>query len=172
MRSGKQTVGIVGLGIMGGAFARNLVASGFQVIGFDIDPARRRAARKAKVEIAADAAALAARAPVIITSLPHPAALVATVSAITAAKLPRRIVVEAKNRSVNVENKPPPTVEPGCETTTKSPAPSPLMVTRGVPVSLRTFFPRFLTRNTIRRLLFDPRGRSPRAPAPGKCTVT
>ncbi|MGA8225977.1 MAG: NAD(P)-binding domain-containing protein, partial [Xanthobacteraceae bacterium] len=47
MRSGKQTVGIVGLGIMGGAFARNLVASGFRVIGFDVDPARRRAARKA-----------------------------------------------------------------------------------------------------------------------------
>ena len=39
MRSGKQTVGIVGLGIMGGAFARNLVASGFRVIGFDVDPA-------------------------------------------------------------------------------------------------------------------------------------
>ena len=95
MRSGKQTVGIVGLGIMGGAFARNLVASGFRVIGFDVDPARRRAARKARVEIAADAAALAAQAPVIITSLPNPAALAATVSAIAAAKLPRRIVVEA-----------------------------------------------------------------------------
>jgi 3-hydroxyisobutyrate dehydrogenase-like beta-hydroxyacid dehydrogenase len=95
MRSGKQTVGIVGLGIMGGAFARNLVASGFRVIGFDVDPARRRAARKARVEIAADAAALAAQAPVIITSLPNPAALAATASAITAAKLPRRIVVEA-----------------------------------------------------------------------------
>jgi len=95
MRSGKQTVGIVGLGIMGGAFARNLVASGFRVIGFDVDPARRRAARRARVEIAADAAALAAQAPVVITSLPHPAALVATVAAIATAKLPRRIVIEA-----------------------------------------------------------------------------
>src|SRR6202040_656703 len=91
MRSGKQTVGIVGLGIMGGAFARNLVAWGFRVIGFDGDPARGRAARRARVEIAADAAALAARAPVVITSLPHPAAIIATVAAIAAAKLPRRV---------------------------------------------------------------------------------
>ena len=43
MRSGKQTVGIVGLGTMGGAFARNLVAAGFQVIGFDVEPAPRPA---------------------------------------------------------------------------------------------------------------------------------
>src|SRR5262245_56064315 len=75
MRSGKQTVGIVGLGIMGGAFARNLVAAGFWVIGFDTDAAKRRAARRAGVETVDDAAALAAQAPVVITSLPHPSAL-------------------------------------------------------------------------------------------------
>ena len=34
------TVGIVGLGIMGGAIARNLVAVGWRAVGFDIDPAR------------------------------------------------------------------------------------------------------------------------------------
>ena len=32
----KDSIGIVGLGIMGGAFARNLVASGWKVIGFDV----------------------------------------------------------------------------------------------------------------------------------------
>ena len=73
MRSRKQTIGVVGLGIMGGAFAKNLVDAGFRVIGFVIDPGRRRIARKAGVEIAADVGALAAAAPVIITSLPHPA---------------------------------------------------------------------------------------------------
>src|SRR5262252_6331008 len=95
MRSGKQTVGIVGLGIMGGAFAKNIAAAGFRVIGFDIDRARRRAVRKIGVELAEDAVALAAQAPVIITSLPHPAALAATVAAIAAARLPRRVVIEA-----------------------------------------------------------------------------
>ena len=33
-----RTVGIVGLGIMGGAIARNLVERGWRVIGFDTEP--------------------------------------------------------------------------------------------------------------------------------------
>ena len=91
----KGTVGIVGLGNMGGAFARHLAAAGWRVLGFDIDAARRRAATRAGVEIAPDAATLAAAAPVIILSLPSPQALDATVAAITRNKLPARIVVEA-----------------------------------------------------------------------------
>ncbi|MGZ3290801.1 MAG: NAD(P)-binding domain-containing protein, partial [Xanthobacteraceae bacterium] len=35
-----KTVGIIGLGIMGGAIARNLVERGWRVIGFDTDAAR------------------------------------------------------------------------------------------------------------------------------------
>jgi 3-hydroxyisobutyrate dehydrogenase-like beta-hydroxyacid dehydrogenase len=91
----KGTVGIVGLGIMGGAFAKNLAADGWRVIGFDLDPARRRAAAKAGAEIARDVATLAKAAPTIITSLPSPQALDATVAALTAAKLRRKIVIEA-----------------------------------------------------------------------------
>src|SRR5262250_3205483 len=91
----KGTVGIVGLGNMGGAFARHLAAAGWRVLGFDIDAARRRAATRAGVEIAPDAATLAAAAPVIILSLPSPQALDATVAATTRNKLPARIVVEA-----------------------------------------------------------------------------
>jgi len=91
----KGTVGIVGLGIMGGAFAKNLAASGWRVIGYDVDPGRRRALARVGVEIARDAAAVAASVPVIITSLPSPQALLETVAAIVAAKLPRKIIVEA-----------------------------------------------------------------------------
>ena len=91
----KGTVGIVGLGIMGGAFARNLVSAGWRVVGHDIDPKARRAAAKAGVEIAKDIADLATKAPVIITSLPHPDALHATVAAIVAAKVKPRIIAEA-----------------------------------------------------------------------------
>ncbi|MBV9626738.1 MAG: NAD(P)-dependent oxidoreductase [Xanthobacteraceae bacterium] len=95
MSNGEKTIGIVGLGNMGGAFAKNLVAAGFHVVGFDIDPAARRAARKAGAELAADAVAVARVAPVIITSLPNPAALHATVAQLMAAKLPKRTIVEA-----------------------------------------------------------------------------
>ncbi|MGC1564363.1 MAG: NAD(P)-binding domain-containing protein, partial [Bradyrhizobium sp.] len=35
-----KTVGIVGLGIMGGAIAHNLSERGWHVIGFDIDVAK------------------------------------------------------------------------------------------------------------------------------------
>ncbi len=91
----KGTVGIVGLGIMGGSFARNLVAAGWRVIGFDIDTSRRRALARAGVTTVASAADLAAQAPVIITSLPSPQALADTVSAIINAKVARRIIVEA-----------------------------------------------------------------------------
>jgi len=91
----KGTVGVVGLGIMGGSFARNLVGAGYRVVGFDIDAGRRRALARAGVETAADAGAVAAAAPVIITSLPHPQALDQTVARVAAAKLPQRTVVEA-----------------------------------------------------------------------------
>jgi 3-hydroxyisobutyrate dehydrogenase-like beta-hydroxyacid dehydrogenase len=69
----KGKVGVVGLGIMGGAFAKNLVADGWGVMGYDIDPARRRAMARAGVEIAPDTKTLAAEMGTIITSLPKPA---------------------------------------------------------------------------------------------------
>ncbi len=91
----KGTVGVIGLGIMGGSFARNLVQSGWRVIGYDIDAARRRVLAKAGVEIAPDVAALAGSTPVIITSLPSPQALDAVVGEITRTKLPPKVVIEA-----------------------------------------------------------------------------
>ena len=95
MAKSKGAVGIVGLGIMGGAFAENLVAAGWRVVGYDIDPARRRAMARAGVEIASDAKSLAAAVPTIITSLPKPSALDHTVAAIVAARVPPRVIVEA-----------------------------------------------------------------------------
>ena len=77
-----KTVGVIGLGIMGGSFSRNLVKSGWRVVGFDIDAGKRKELAKAGVEIAGDATAVAAAAPIIITSLPKPEALIATAKAI------------------------------------------------------------------------------------------
>jgi L-threonate 2-dehydrogenase len=96
----KGTVGIIGLGIMGGAFAQNLVAAGWRVIGYDIDAARRRAMARAGVEIAADAADVAKKARDIIISLPNPAALASTVAAIAKAGVPRRVIIEASTFTI------------------------------------------------------------------------
>jgi putative dehydrogenase len=101
----KGTIGIVGLGIMGGAFARNLVAAGWRVVGYDIDAARRKELAKAGVEIARNAKELATAAPLIITSLPKPEALLATAKAIAAAGVPRRIVAEASTFTIDDKEK-------------------------------------------------------------------
>jgi 3-hydroxyisobutyrate dehydrogenase-like beta-hydroxyacid dehydrogenase len=90
----KGTVGVVGLGNMGGAFARHLAAAGWRVLGFDIDARRKRAAARTGVEIT-PVETLAAVAPVIILSLPNPRALDATVAAIARQEPSAKIVVEA-----------------------------------------------------------------------------
>src|SRR5882757_2402688 len=97
----KGSVGVVGLGIMGGAFAQNLVKSGWHVVGYDVDPARRRAMARAGVEIASDVAALAAAVPTVITSLPKPVALEATAKAIVAARVRRLVIVEASTFTID-----------------------------------------------------------------------
>src|SRR5215207_9362922 len=38
-----NAVGLIGIGLMGTALARRLLAAGFEVVGFDMDPAKRRA---------------------------------------------------------------------------------------------------------------------------------
>ncbi|MFZ0609849.1 MAG: NAD(P)-binding domain-containing protein, partial [Xanthobacteraceae bacterium] len=96
----KGVVGIIGLGIMGGAFAENLVAAGWRVIGYDLAAARRRALARLGVEIASDAADVARKAKTIITSLPTPEALAATAAAIAKAGLPPRVVVEASTFAI------------------------------------------------------------------------
>jgi len=95
MRRGKKaTVGIVGLGIMGGAFAHNLITAGWRVIGYDIAPARRRATAKLGVDIAQSAEDVARQTRTVIASLPKPSALVETALAIARAGMPRRVIVE------------------------------------------------------------------------------
>ena len=90
----EHPVGIVGLGIMGGAIGRNLAGAGWRVVGHDIDAARRAEAEAAGIEIADGAAKLAERAPTILVSLPSPQALRATAQQIAAAKLPKRVIAE------------------------------------------------------------------------------
>lgn len=95
-----KTVGIVGLGIMGSAIARNLVERGWRVIGFDIDAARCAELALANVTIADDAGQVARSAPVIMTSLPDPAAVEDVARSIAASAAPPRIVVELSTLAI------------------------------------------------------------------------
>lgn len=101
----KGTVGVVGLGIMGGAFARNLVKNGWRVIGYDLSAARRREAERKGVEIASNAAAVAAAAPTVITSLPKPQALMAVAGEIARARLKGKVLVEMSTFTISDKEK-------------------------------------------------------------------
>jgi 3-hydroxyisobutyrate dehydrogenase-like beta-hydroxyacid dehydrogenase len=105
VRRAKGTVGVIGLGIMGGAFAKNLVASGWRVVGYDTNPARRREAKRAGVKLAYNAAEVAAEVPFILTSLPRPQALTETVRRIAASKLKSKVLVEMSTFSISDKEK-------------------------------------------------------------------
>jgi putative dehydrogenase len=94
------TVGIIGLGIMGGAIARNLVDRGWRVIGFDTDAARRAELALANVAIAGDAGQVARDAPIVMTSLPTPAAVADVALEIANSGQSPRIVVELSTLSI------------------------------------------------------------------------
>jgi 3-hydroxyisobutyrate dehydrogenase-like beta-hydroxyacid dehydrogenase len=70
-----KAVGVIGLGIMGSAMSANLVKAGFEVCGYDVAPAPRSALKKARGRPCGSAAEVAARASVVITSLPSAQAL-------------------------------------------------------------------------------------------------
>jgi 3-hydroxyisobutyrate dehydrogenase-like beta-hydroxyacid dehydrogenase len=79
---------------MGGAIARNLVERGWQVVGFDTDPARRSELELAGVTIVDGASAVASRASMVMTSLPNADAANTVATQIAGCGQPPRIVIE------------------------------------------------------------------------------
>ncbi|MEQ1885120.1 MAG: NAD(P)-dependent oxidoreductase [Bryobacteraceae bacterium] len=73
--NGIGTVGVVGLGLMGGEFARHLAAAGVRTLGFDVRAEQLEAARAVGVIPGKSAAAVAAEADFVLTSLPSVKAL-------------------------------------------------------------------------------------------------
>jgi L-threonate 2-dehydrogenase len=96
----QRTIGIIGLGIMGGAMAANLVADGWRVIGYDTDATARETAGHNGVAVVDGAAAVAAAARDIITSLPSGEAAIATAEKIAAAAPARVVVLETSTLSL------------------------------------------------------------------------
>ncbi len=74
------TVGVIGLGIMGGAIARNLAKAGHAVVGYDVDAERAAAVG---VSSAPSVAALTAEAKIVLLCLPNVSALVQTTDALS-----------------------------------------------------------------------------------------
>src|SRR4029077_15914464 len=97
MKKRKPPLGVIGLGIMGGAMAEALLAAGHPVLGYDPAPAARRRLERAGGQALESSFAVAQRARVLITSLPSVPALEATVRELGrsgAARGARGIVVE------------------------------------------------------------------------------
>jgi L-threonate 2-dehydrogenase len=81
-----QTVGVIGLGIMGGMMAEALCAAGYKVVGYDPVAAARTRLKKAGGRALASATMVAAIADVVITSLAKASVLEDVVAKIVVAK--------------------------------------------------------------------------------------
>jgi putative dehydrogenase len=68
-------VGQIGLGIMGGAFAKHLLAAGFDVIGYDVSTDALKRLTRSGGKAASSVEGVAREARIIITSLPSPKAM-------------------------------------------------------------------------------------------------
>jgi L-threonate 2-dehydrogenase len=81
----KPAIGVIGLGIMGGAMAEALIAAGHDVFGYDVDAKARQRLSRAGGNSLASSAAVAAKTEIVITSLPSVAALDAVVDSLVSA---------------------------------------------------------------------------------------
>lgn len=96
-----MTVGVIGLGPMGGNIARLLLEKQFKVSGFDLDPDCIAALGDTALEALGSAAEVAANADVVITSLPNFGALNAVINDISGIDKPGQILVECSTLEVD-----------------------------------------------------------------------
>jgi L-threonate 2-dehydrogenase len=90
-----KVVGIIGLGIMGGAIAANLLERDWAVLGYDVLPERMEVlSTNGGFQACRDVAAVAHGAPILMTSLPTPAIARGVAAEIAASGAPSRIVAE------------------------------------------------------------------------------
>jgi putative dehydrogenase len=97
-----ESVGMIGLGIMGSAMSINLIRAGFNVVGFDVLALRRDALRKAGGRPAKTCRKVARSSATIVTSLPSSEALLDTASQI-ADSGNRQIVIETSTLPISVK---------------------------------------------------------------------
>lgn len=93
-RAPSVRVGVIGLGIMGGAFARHLVDSGISAWGYDLLSPNVEALAACGGHACASSRDVAKQSEIVITSLPSPAALDDAIDGILAAANAGSLVVE------------------------------------------------------------------------------
>jgi putative dehydrogenase len=99
----QQTVGMIGLGIMGSAMSANLARAGFRVAGFDIVPRRRAEHARSGGIAARSPREVARRASIIITSLPSAGALARTAAELSQSAGRGTIVIETSTLPIPVK---------------------------------------------------------------------
>ena len=96
----KPVIGMIGLGIMGGAMAEALIDAGYRVVGYDVNAKARQRLKSAGGRVLSSCAAVASGADVLITSLPSVAALDDVVEKIAPACAPKR---KSRSRLIVIE---------------------------------------------------------------------
>ena len=94
------TVGVIGLGPMGGNVAGNLLKKGFDVIGYDIKPECMTALSELGLGQAQSAAEVSERADVLITSLPNAESLDQVIDGVLEQPKPGQILIECSTLTV------------------------------------------------------------------------
>ena len=80
-----KRVGVIGLGLLGSAIYDRLAAAGYEIAGYDIDPAKTRAKSAEKA---------ARGANVVLLSLPHSEAVASVIEAIEPALAAGKLVID------------------------------------------------------------------------------
>jgi 3-hydroxyisobutyrate dehydrogenase len=104
-RDAATRVAFIGLGHMGGPMCRNLIAAGFPVTAYDLDPQSLARCAAAGARAAAGVAECVADAEVLVTSLPGPTQVEAVLcgeNGAVAAMAPGGLMVEMSTSSLEV----------------------------------------------------------------------
>jgi L-threonate 2-dehydrogenase len=89
-----ESVGVIGMGIMGGAMAKNLQKTGFQVCGYDPQPEANERAREAGISTLSSPREVASKSGIIFFSLPSSEALGTVVESISQGSAEEKIGIE------------------------------------------------------------------------------
>jgi putative dehydrogenase len=94
------TVGVIGLGPMGGNIAGNLLKNGFTVVGYDIQADRMAALDELGLQHGKSTTDVAARADVLASSLPSFSALQNVIEGVLKHPKPKQILIECSTLTV------------------------------------------------------------------------
>ena len=99
----QQTVGMIGLGIMGSAMSANLGRAGIRVVGFDVAPRRRTEHARSGGVAARSSRDVARRSNIIVTSLPSARALAEVAAELAVSAARGAIVIETSTLPIPVK---------------------------------------------------------------------